>query len=163
MHNIKIGNNINNRMTSVLLESRREMTFSNRRTYNGRLTYGRSKKAYHWMDSNTKPYDWLDLNSKQEGLRLVGFKYQKADDWLNSKCHRSYLESRGVPEKTREIREKSARKYIPFISGSRLPVPVTSLVLHTIIHRCDRDGASILLMIFRNLKYVCSMFALQML
>ena len=58
----------------------------------------------------SKAYDWLVLNSKQEGLPLVGFKYQKADDWLDSKFHCSYLESRGVPEKTREIRVKSAGK-----------------------------------------------------
>jgi hypothetical protein len=24
-----------------------------------------------------KSYDWLELNSKQEGVGLVGFKYQK--------------------------------------------------------------------------------------
>ena len=51
----------------------------------------------------SKAYDWLVLNSKQEGLQLVGFKYQKADDWLDSKFHCSYQESRGVPEKTQEI------------------------------------------------------------
>ena len=50
----------------------------------------------------SKAYDWLVLNSKQEGLRLVGFKYQKAGDWVDSKFHCSYLESRGVPEKTRQ-------------------------------------------------------------
>ena len=84
------------------------MMFSNRRAYNGRLTIGRSKKAYHWWDSNIgrptigwflkskqegvrlvgfkyqKGYDWLDFNSKQEGVRLVGFKYQKGYDWLDS-------------------------------------------------------------------------------
>jgi hypothetical protein len=46
---------------------------------------------------SNKGYDWLDLNSKQEGVRLVGFKYQKGYDWLNSQFHCSYLESRGVP------------------------------------------------------------------
>ena len=30
---------------------------------------------------------------------LVGFKYQKGYDWLDSQFHYSYLESRGVPEK----------------------------------------------------------------
>jgi hypothetical protein len=30
-----------------------------------------------------KADDWLDLNSKQEGVRLVGFKYQKGYDWLD--------------------------------------------------------------------------------
>ena len=30
-----------------------------------------------------KADDWLDLNSKQEGVRLVGFKYQKSYDWLD--------------------------------------------------------------------------------
>jgi hypothetical protein len=44
-----------------------------------------------------KSYDWLDLNSKQEELRLVGFNYQKGYDWLDSQFHCSYLESRGVP------------------------------------------------------------------
>ena len=68
----------------------------------------------------SKAYDWLFLNSKQEELRLVGFKYQKADDWLDSKFHCSYLESRGVPE-------KKAGNYLPFTSGSRLPVPVMQL------------------------------------
>ena len=70
--------------------------------------------------------DWLVLNSKQEGLRLVGFKYQKADDWLDSKFHCSYLESRGVAKKKRwkyggnmrELRVKRAGNYTPFIFGS---------------------------------------------
>jgi hypothetical protein len=48
---------------------------------------------------------------------LVGFKYQKANDWLDSKVHCSYLESRGVPEKTREIRGENAGNYLPFTSG----------------------------------------------
>ena len=30
-----------------------------------------------------KADDWLDLNSKQEGIRLVGLKYQKGYDWLD--------------------------------------------------------------------------------
>ena len=30
----------------------------------------------------------------------MGFKYQKADDWLDSKFYCSNLESKGVPEKT---------------------------------------------------------------
>ena len=50
----------------------------------------------------SKVFDWLVLNSKQEGLRLVGFKYQKSGDCLDSKFHCSYLESREVPEKTRQ-------------------------------------------------------------
>ena len=66
-----------------------------------------------------------------EGLRLVGFKYEKCYDWLDSQFHCSHLDSRGVPEKPRE---KNAGNYLPFISGSRLPVtsfpvmqlPVTS-------------------------------------
>jgi hypothetical protein len=60
------------------------------------------------------------LNSKQERLRLVEFKYQKDYDWLDSKLHCSYLESRGVPGKktTREIRVKSTGNYLPFNSGS---------------------------------------------
>ena len=56
---------------------------------------------------------------------------------LDSQFHCSYLKSRGVPGKTREIRVKKKKKcagntgkkgenYLPFISGSRLPVPVTS-------------------------------------
>ena len=44
-------------------------------------------------------YDWLVLNSKQEGVPFVGFKYQKADEWLDSKFYCSYLASRGVPER----------------------------------------------------------------
>jgi hypothetical protein len=38
----------------------------------------------------SKAQDWLVLNSKQEGLRLVGFKYQKGYDWLDSKFYCSY-------------------------------------------------------------------------
>ena len=130
------------------------MIFSKRRACNGRLTIGRSKeglplvgfkyrKADDWLDLNSKQegvrlvgfkyqkgYDWLNLNSKQEGVRLVGFKYQKGYDWLDSQFHCSYLESRGVPGKTREkTRGSNAGNYLPFISGSRLPVmqlPVTS-------------------------------------
>jgi hypothetical protein len=52
------------------------------------------------------------LDFKQYGRhsarRLVVFRYQKADDWLDYKFHCSYLKSRGGPEKTREIRVKSA-------------------------------------------------------
>jgi hypothetical protein len=48
-----------------------------------------------------KADDWLDLNSKQEGVRLVGFKYEKCYDWLDSQFHCSHLDSRGVPEKPR--------------------------------------------------------------
>ena len=125
------------------------MTFSHRWTYNGRSTIGRSNMAYHWLDLNIgrptigwffnskqervrlvgfkyqKADDWLDLNSKQEGLRLVGIKYQKGYDWLDSKFHCSYIESRGVPGKknagsTGEKREKLSPFH--FRSGSRLPV-----------------------------------------
>ena len=61
-----------------------KMTFSNRRTNNGRLTIGCSKKAYHWWDSNIgrSTIGWF-LNSKQEGVRLVGFIYYKGYDWLD--------------------------------------------------------------------------------
>jgi hypothetical protein len=57
-----------------------------------------------------------------ESIRLVGFEFEarratigriqisEGDDWLESKFHCSYLESRGIPEKTREIRVKSAGK-----------------------------------------------------
>jgi hypothetical protein len=44
---------------------------------------------------------------------LVGFKYQKGYDWLDSQFHCSYLESRGVPGKTREIPDKRG-KLSPF-------------------------------------------------
>ena len=84
------------------------------------------RKGYDWLDLNSKQegvglvgfkyqkdYDWLDLNSKQEGVRLVGFKYQKGYDWLDSQFHCSYLESRRVPGKTREIRGKRG-KLSPF-------------------------------------------------
>ena len=138
--------------TSCQYESWSEAVFSNRRTYNGRLTIGRSKeglplvgfkhqKADDWLDFNSKQegvrlvgfkyqkdYDWLDLNSKQEGVRLLGFKYQKGYNWLDSKFHCSYLKSRGIPKKPREKREKT-RDIISLsfpVSGSRLPVPVTS-------------------------------------
>ena len=62
----------------------------------------------------SKAYDWLVLNSKQEGLRLVGFKYQKVDDWLDSKVDCSYLESRGVPEKNAGNTGKKREKLSPF-------------------------------------------------
>jgi hypothetical protein len=88
-------------------------------------------KADDWLGLNSKQegvrlvgfkyqkgYDWMDLNSKQEGVRLVGFKYQKDYDWLDSQINCSYVESIAVPSKTREIRVKSARNYLPFISGS---------------------------------------------
>jgi hypothetical protein len=44
-------------------------------------------------DYYQKGYDWLDLNSKQEGVRLVGFRYQKGYDWLNSQFHYENLYS----------------------------------------------------------------------
>jgi len=89
------------------------MLFSNRRTYNGRLTIGHSKEGLPLVGFKyRKADDWLDLNSKQEGIRLVGFKYQKGYDWLDSQFHCSYLESRGVPEKSREIRVKNAGNYL---------------------------------------------------
>jgi len=74
------------------------------------------------------------LNSKQEGLLLVGFKYQRGYDWLDSKFHCSYLESREVPGKNPTENKKKTGNYVPFISGSgsRLPVmqlPVTSFTV----------------------------------
>jgi hypothetical protein len=56
-----------------------------------------------------KGYDWLNLNWKQERVRLVGFKYQKIDNWLDTKFHCSYQESRGVSEK--KNRGKYGRKH----------------------------------------------------
>ena len=130
--------------------------FSNRRAYNGRLTIGRSKeglplvgfkyqRGYDWLDLNSKQegvrlvgfkyqrgYDWLDLNSKQEGVRLVRFKYQKGYDWLNSQFHCPYLDSRGVPGKTRL--KQTAGNYHPFISGSRLPVTSFSVMQLPVAH-----------------------------
>jgi hypothetical protein len=45
---------------------------------NGNLTIGRSKEGLPLVGFKyQKADDWLDLNSKQEGVRLVGFKYQK--------------------------------------------------------------------------------------
>ena len=81
------------------------------------------KKAYDWWDSNIRraTIDWIWIRSKKgriggvqisEGLRLVGFKYQKCYDWLNSQFHCSHLESRGVPGKTREIPGKKTREII---------------------------------------------------
>jgi hypothetical protein len=49
----------------------------------------------------------------------VGFKYQKGYDWLDSKFHCSYLESRGLPED--EKRGKYGKKERKIIS---LSVPV---------------------------------------
>jgi hypothetical protein len=86
----------------------------------------RCKAIQTLVGFKSKECDWLVLNSKQEGLRLVGFQYQKADDWLDSKFHCSYLESRGVAEeKPQEIRGENAgttgktrRKLSPFIFRS---------------------------------------------
>jgi hypothetical protein len=52
--------------------SRKELTATNKKV----LTIGRSKKAYHWWDSNIgrSTIGWF-FNSKQEGVRLVGFIY----------------------------------------------------------------------------------------
>ena len=105
---------------------------------------------------------------------------------LDSQFHFSYLESRGVPGKNRgEIRIKSAGNYLPFISGSRLPVPVTSLpvtsgdatsgdiisgdvtIHHKIHHKCGLNRAYILLgfvslyceypvLFFMSLFFFCS-------
>ena len=63
------------------------------------LVATRCKPIQTMVGFKSKVYDWLVLNSKKEGLRLVGFKYQKANEWLDSKFHCSYLESRRVPEK----------------------------------------------------------------
>jgi hypothetical protein len=58
------------------------------------LTIGRSKEGLPLVGFKyRKADDWLDLNSKQEGVRLVGFKYQKGYDWLNSQFHPSLTES----------------------------------------------------------------------
>ena len=97
--------------------------FSNRRACNGRLTIGRSKEGLPLVGFKyRKADDWLYLNSKQEGVRLVGFKYQKGYDCLNSQFHCSYLESRGVPGKTREIISLS----FPVTSFPVMQLPVTS-------------------------------------
>ena len=100
------------------------MIFSKRRAYNGRPTIGRSKDGVRLVGFKyQKGYDWLDLNSKQEGVRLVGFRYQKADDWLDSKFHCSYLESRGIPGKTR----KKPREILSlFVSGDVISGDATS-------------------------------------
>jgi hypothetical protein len=60
------------------------MIFSKRRACNGRLTIGRSKEGLPLVGFKyRKADDWLDLNLKQEGVRLEGFKYQKGYDWLD--------------------------------------------------------------------------------
>ena len=61
-------------------------------------------KVDDWLDLNSKQegirlvgfkyqkgYDLLDLNSKQEGVRLVGFKYQKGYDWWGSNFRRATI------------------------------------------------------------------------
>ena len=41
--------------------------------YNGRLTIDRSKKAYHWLDSNREhTIGWIQI----ESIRLVGFEFE---------------------------------------------------------------------------------------
>ena len=83
-------------------------TFSNRRTYNGRLTIGRSKKAYHWWNSNIgRPTIGWFLNSKQEGLR-----------WWNSDIRRptiGWIQNSIVLTQKLEFLNKKAEIYIPFI------------------------------------------------
>jgi hypothetical protein len=113
--------------------------FSNRRTYNGRLTIGRSKEGLPLVGFKyRKADDWLDFNSKQaEGIRLVGFKYQKGYDWLDSQFHCSCLESRGVSEKSREIRVKNAGNYLPFISGFRFTTSGSGDVISGRACGCD--------------------------
>jgi hypothetical protein len=60
------------------------MIFSKRRACIGRLTIGRSKEGLPLVGFKyRKADDWLDLNLKQEGVRLEGFKYQKGYDWLD--------------------------------------------------------------------------------
>ena len=59
------------------------MIFSKRRAYNGRPTIGRSKDGVRLVGFKyQKGYDWLDLNSKQEGVRLAGIKFHKGLVWL---------------------------------------------------------------------------------
>ena len=78
---------------------------------------------------------------------MVGFKYRKGYDWLDSKFHCSYLESRGVPEINAGNTGKSAGNYIPFISGSGdatsggiISVPVTSLPVTS----CDATSGNVI-------------------
>ena len=109
-------------MTSVLLEIKTWDDFfqiDERTTEGWRLVVQR-RLTIGWIQIESIRLVGLEF----EARRLVGFRYQKADDWLDSKFHCSYLWFRGVPEKTREIRVKSAGNYLPFISGSgsRLPV-----------------------------------------
>jgi hypothetical protein len=46
--------------------------------------------------------------------QLVGFKYQKGYDWLDSKFHCSYLESKEVPNKNAGNTGKKRGKLSPF-------------------------------------------------
>ena len=86
-----------------------------RLTVQRRLTIGWIQiESIRLVGFKSRAYDWLVLNSKQEGLWLVGFKYQKASDWLDSKFHFSYLESRGVPEKNARNTGKKRGKLSPF-------------------------------------------------
>ena len=48
---------------------------------------------------------------------------------LDSQFHCSYLESRGVPVKTREIPGKNAGNYLPFISGFRFTTSGSGYVI----------------------------------
>ena len=103
-------------MTSVLLEIKTWDDFfqiDERTTEGWRLVVQR-RLTIGWIQIESIRLVGLEF----EARRLVGFRYQKADDWLDYKFHCSYLKSRGVPEKTREIRVKSAENYLPFISCS---------------------------------------------
>jgi hypothetical protein len=124
------------------------------------------RKADDWLDLNTKQegvrlvgfnyqkgYDWLDLNSKQDGVRLVGFKYQKGYDWLDSQFQCSYLESRRVPEKPREIISLSFPvTSFPVMQLPVMQLPVTSL-LHTAPPQMGFEMSPYTTYIFRIFQY----------
>jgi len=80
------------------------MTFSNRRTYNERLTIGYSKKAYHWWGSNIgramigcfwirskKGYHWLDSNTRRATIGCFWIRGKKGYDWWDSNIRRATI------------------------------------------------------------------------
>ena len=64
-----------------------------------------------------KTDDWLVFEFEARRATIGGIQISEGLRLLDSNFHCSYLESRGVPEKTREMRVKSAGNYLPFISG----------------------------------------------
>ena len=95
---------------------------------------------------------WL-VKANNTKTRPMGFKYQKGYDWLDSKFQCSYLESRGVPEKPREIISLSFPvTSFPMMQFPVMQLPVTSL-LHTAPPQMGFEMSPYTTYIFRIFQY----------